>query len=66
MSKEEGVIRYKTAMSIFKKWLADGVITSADLLAIDTKLAEKYGLSSGSIHRENDLLCAPERAIYSR
>ena len=64
MSKEEAILRYKTAMSVFKKWLSDGVISADDLLEIDTMLAQKYGLSSCSIYLENDLLCREKRGIY--
>jgi hypothetical protein len=52
MSKDDAVLRYKTAMAVFKKWLSEGVITEADLSTIDTILSEKYGLSSTSIYRE--------------
>jgi hypothetical protein len=65
MSKQEAILRYKAAMAVFKNWLADGVITETDLLAIDTMLADKYGLSSCSIFLENDLLCKENRVIYS-
>ena len=64
MSKEEAILRYKTAMSVFKKWLSDGVISADDLLEIDTMLAQKYGLSTRSIFLENDLLCEENRGIY--
>jgi len=61
MSKEEAVLRYKAAMSVFKQWLANGVITHDDLLEINTIIAEKYGLSIRSIYLENDLLCKEKR-----
>ena len=64
MSKEDAILRYKAAMSIFKNWLATGVISATDLLEIDTILAQKYGLSSHSIFLENDLLCKENRGIY--
>ena len=64
MSKGDAIFRYKTAMSIFKNWLATGVISATDLLEIDTILAQKYGLSSHSIFLENDLLCKENRGIY--
>ena len=64
MSKEDAILRYKAAMSIFKNWLATGVISATDLLEIDTILAQKYGLSSRSIFLENDLLCKENRGIY--
>ena len=63
MSKEDGILRYKTAMAVFKNWLAEGVISDADLVEIDTILAQKYGLSSCSIFLENDLLCKENRWI---
>lgn len=53
MTKDEALLRYKTAMAVFKTWLSQGAISEADLLAIDTTLGEKYGLSSTSIYREN-------------
>lgn len=57
MSKDEAILRYKASMSVFKKWLTDGAVTESDLLAIDSMLAKKYGLSSCSIYLEYDLLC---------
>lgn len=65
MSKDEAILRYKTSMAVFKKWLSDGAITESDLMVIDTMLAEKYGLSSCSIFLENDLLCGEKRVIDS-
>jgi len=64
MSKDEAILCYKTAMAVFKSWRAEGVISKADLLAIDAALALKYGLSSCSIFLENDLLCKENRVIY--
>jgi len=52
MSKDEAVLRYKASMAVFKKWLSDGIISDAELLAIGAMLAEKYGLSSRSIFLE--------------
>jgi hypothetical protein len=65
MSKEEAILSYKASMAAFRHYLADGAITETDPLAIDTMLAEKYGLSSCSIYLENDLLCGEKRAIDS-
>lgn len=64
MSKDEAILRYKSAMAVFKNWLSKGVISNDDLLVIDTMLAQKYGLSSCSIFLENDLLCKENRVIY--
>ena len=63
MSKGDAILRYKAAMSIFKNWLATGVISDTNLLEINTILAQKYGLSSCSIFLENDLLCKENRGI---
>jgi hypothetical protein len=57
------LIRYKTAMAVFKGWLAKGAITEADLQAIGTIIAKKHGLSSCSIFLENDLLFRGKRVI---
>lgn len=65
MTKDEAILCYKASMSVFKKWLSDGAITESDLLAIDTMLAKKYGLSSRSIYLEYDLLCGEKRVIDS-
>ena len=62
MNKNEAILRYKTAMTVFKNWLADGLISREELLAIDTITAEKYGLSLSSIYRGIDLICAENRA----
>jgi uncharacterized tellurite resistance protein B-like protein len=62
MSKQEAILRYKTSMTAFKKWAADGVISEEELSAIDTIIADKYGVSLSSIYRENELLCAENRA----
>ena len=64
MSKEDAILRYKASMAVFKNWLAEGVISDADLLEIDSILAQKYGLSTCSIFLENDLLCEENRGIY--
>ena len=64
MSKEDAILHYKVSMAVFKDWLASGVISAADLLEINTILAQKYGLSTLSIFLENDLLCRENRGIY--
>ena len=62
MSKHDTVLRYKTAMAVFKSWLTNGLITKDELLAIDTKIALKYGLSLSSIYRNTDLICTRNNA----
>jgi len=51
MSKEQAIIHYKTAVTVFRKWLAEGIISEDELTKIDTALALKYGLQSCSIYR---------------
>ena len=64
MSKEDAILQYKAAMSIFKNLRSTGVISATDLLEINTILAQKYGLSTHSIFLEKDLLCEENRGIY--
>jgi len=49
--KKTAIMLYKTTVSVFKKWLAQGLISQVDYDVIDTIIAEKYGLSSCSIYR---------------
>lgn len=51
MSREEAIIHYKTAVVVFRQWLAEGIISEAELASIDAVVAQKYGLSSSSIYR---------------
>lgn len=62
MSQEEAVLRYKTAMSVFKNWFSEGVISEEELSQIDKIMAAKCGLSLCSIYREDDLLLKENRA----
>jgi len=51
VSKQQAIIHYRTAMAVFRIWLADGVITEEELTRIDAAIACKYGLSPRSIYR---------------
>jgi hypothetical protein len=51
MLREQAIIHYRAAISIFKEWLDQGIITEEDLLKIEEIVAEKYDLPSGSIYR---------------
>ena len=57
MTKTTAVMHYKAAVSIFSKWLADGLISGEEYVEIDTMVATKYGLSLSSIYRDQPLLC---------
>jgi len=61
MTREEVILRFKTAMTVIKTWLDGGLITANELSAIETKLARKYGLSPRSIYLEYNLLCGENR-----
>ena len=51
MSYIKRIIYYQTAMTVFRKWLDEGIICDDDLERIEAIIAEKYGLSSCSIYR---------------
>jgi len=53
MDKALAIIHYTAAMAVFKKWLAVGIIHEAELIKIEAAIAEKYGLSTRSIYRQN-------------
>ena len=56
MSKNDAMMYYKTSLSIFISWYKQGGISVEELNILDTKLCEKYGISSSSIYRPNPLL----------
>ncbi len=58
MNKEyfDRICGYKSAMAQALLMLSKGILTKSEYLEIDTIMAEKYGLSSCSIYRNNDLL----------
>ncbi len=45
------VIAYQIAMTLARSMLSQGIITEEEYRKIDTIMAEKYSLSSGSIFR---------------
>ncbi|MBS3885674.1 MAG: hypothetical protein KGZ56_01305 [Dethiobacter sp.] len=51
MSKQQAIIHYRTAIAVFRVWLAEGIITEEELTKIDIIIAQKYSLSSCSIYR---------------
>ena len=56
MANHDTVVLYKTALAVFKKWRADGVINDDDLRVMDNAVATKYGFSHHSIYREYNLI----------
>jgi len=57
VTKTAAVMHYKAAVSVFSKWLTDGLISGDEFTQIDTMIAAKYGLSFSSIYREKPLHC---------
>ena len=53
---------YQSAMTLAKNMLEKGIISKDDIVLIENKLAEKYGLNFGSIYREIDLINIAFRA----
>lgn len=60
-----GVLGYKSAMAQAWLMLSKGIITTEEYAIIDTMMAEKYGLCSCSLFRENGLLCSGTRGNMS-
>ena len=58
MNKEyfDRICCYKSAMAQARLMFLKGILTESEYAIIDTIMAEKYGLSSCSLFRENDLL----------
>lgn len=50
------VLGYKSAMVQARRMLANGIISGPECAKIETIIAEKYGLTSCSIFRENDFI----------
>lgn len=53
MTKElrDRITAFRTAMSVVKSMLKNGVISPEDYVGIETILARKYGLNSSTIFR---------------
>ena len=65
MLQNENLFNYKVSITVFMSWFRKGIITEKELNILDTKLCEKYGISSCSIYRPNPLIYNEKRAIYS-
>jgi len=58
----QNVQAYQSAMTQAQIMLKNGIIGKDDIVLIEHKLAEKYGLRTGSIYREIDLINVAFRA----
>lgn len=61
----DNIFRYNLAMSVARNMLQHGLISECDIVSIEDKLAQKYGLKFGSIYREIDLINIQNRANMS-
>ena len=61
----ERVLGYKSAMAQARRMLSVGIINETEYAKIDTMMAKKYGLSSCSLFRDNDLLYSSIRGNMS-
>ena len=62
MTDFQKVQAYQSAMTQAQIMLENGIISKNDIVSIEHKLAEKYGLKIGSIYREIDLINVALRA----
>ena len=62
MTDFQKVQAYQSAMTQAQIMLKNGIIDKDDIVLIENKLAEKYGLEFGSIYREIDLINVAFRA----
>lgn len=62
MADSVKVQAYQSAMAQAKIMLEKSIISKDDMVSIEDKLAEKYGLEFGSIYREIDLINVTIRA----
>jgi hypothetical protein len=51
MNKNQAIIHYRFAISVFRKWLDEGIIGEQEFMKIDALIADKYSLPKGSIYR---------------
>lgn len=65
MADLQHVIRYQAAMSQAKTMLDRGIISREDLITAEGIFARKYGINSGSLYRDIDLINLAFRANMS-
>ena len=62
MTDFQKIQAYQSAMTQAQIMLKNGIIDKYDIVSIEHKLAEKYGIEIGSIYREIDLINVTYRA----
>ena len=48
---EERLIHYQIAVSVFSRWLEEGVLSKKDFIDVEAAVAQKYELTEVSIYR---------------
>ncbi|HBL84670.1 MAG: hypothetical protein A2Y17_11090 [Clostridiales bacterium GWF2_38_85] len=56
MIDRNNIQNYHSAITQAKIMLERGILNEKDIVSIEDKLAQKYGLKFGSIFREKDLI----------
>lgn len=51
MSREQAIICYLLAITAYRKWRENGVITESEFFEIRSHAAARYGLPENSIYR---------------
>ena len=52
MGKLQRLTAYKVAISIFRKWMQEGIITQAEFQKCEVRIAKKFDIPLCSIYRE--------------
>lgn len=65
MTDRGNIQAYQSALAQAKIMLEKGIIDENDIVSIEDKLAQKYGLKFGSLFREKDLINIGFRANIS-
>ena len=52
MDKLQRLTAYKVTVSIFRKWMQEGIITQAEFQKCEVRIAKKFDISLCSIYRE--------------
>lgn len=62
---DERTFSYITAIAAARKMRESGILTDKDYLTVEEAMRAKYGVPTGSIYRDFDLLCPNFRVIMS-
>ena len=51
MTNDKSILYYRLSLTVFQKWLAEGIITQVEFERIKALIADKYDLPKCSIYR---------------